>query len=84
MDQPQRPMENSAADQTTELAERRLRRNAYLAVRDISCEFHGGVLTLRGCLPTYHLKQIALTAVAVIEGVERIDDQILVVAPPIA
>jgi osmotically-inducible protein OsmY len=63
------------------LAERLLRGNAYLALQHISCDFHAGVLTLRGRLPTYYLKQVALTAVAVVEGVERIDDQIEVTRP---
>jgi osmotically-inducible protein OsmY len=67
---------------TGEVAESRLRGNSYLALQHISCEFRGGVLTLRGRLPTFYLKQVALAAVALVEGVERIDDQIEVVAPP--
>lgn len=62
-----------------ELAERCLRSNAYLALKNISCEFKQGVLTLRGCLPSYYLKQIAQAAVARVEGVERIENQIEVV-----
>ena len=37
------------------------------------------MLVLRGCLPTYYLKQIAQEAVAPLEGVERIDNRIQVV-----
>ena len=40
-----------------------------------------GVLTLRGCLPTYYLKQVAQTSVAGLEGVERIVNLIQVVRP---
>ena len=66
-----------------ELAERCLHSNPYLALKNISCELLDGVLVLRGCLPTYYLKQIAQEAVAPLEGVERIDNQIQVVAPAI-
>jgi osmotically-inducible protein OsmY len=67
---------------TSELAERRLRGRGYPALQCITCDFRSGVLTLRGQLPTYYLKQVALAAVAAVEGVERIDDQIEVATPP--
>jgi osmotically-inducible protein OsmY len=66
-----------------ELAERRLRRNPYPALRNISCEYQNGVLVLRGCLPSYYLKQVAQAAVDQLEGVERIDNQIQVVTPAV-
>jgi len=64
-----------------ELAESRLSRIPSLALRDIDCVYHEGVLTLRGCLPTHHLKQIAQAVVADIEGVQTIVNQIQVLAP---
>jgi osmotically-inducible protein OsmY len=64
-----------------ERAESRLRSNPYLALKNVSCEYCEGVLTLRGCLPTYYLKQIAQTAVARLDGVERIVNDIEVVSP---
>lgn len=64
-----------------DLAERRLRRNPYLALKNVSCQWLGGVLVLRGCLPSYYLKQVAQEAVASVEGVGRIDNQIQVVTP---
>jgi hypothetical protein len=64
-----------------ELAEGRLRGKPYLALRNLSCDCRGGVLVLRGRLPTYYLKQVAQEAVARLEGVERIDNQIQVVTP---
>jgi hypothetical protein len=66
--------------ETGELAESRLRRSGYLAMEHLSCAFRDGVLTLRGRLPSYYLKQIALAVVATVEGVERIDDQVEVAA----
>jgi osmotically-inducible protein OsmY len=64
-----------------ELAEGCLRRNPYLALKNVSCDGQEGVLVLRGCLPSYYLKQIAQEAVARLEGVKAIDNQIQVVAP---
>lgn len=61
-------------------AERSLRCNAYLALKNVSCEYHDGTLTLRGCLPTYYLKQMAQTAVSRIEGIGRIVNKIEVVS----
>ena len=63
------------------MAERSLQRNPYLALKNVSCDWLDGVLVLRGCLPSYYLKQIAQEAVASLEGVERIDNQIQVVTP---
>ncbi len=62
-----------------DVAERRLRSHPYPALKTISCDWLGGVLVLRGCLPSYYLKQIAQEAVVSLEGVERIDNQIQVV-----
>jgi osmotically-inducible protein OsmY len=64
-----------------ELAERCLRWSPYLALRSVSCECREGVLVLRGCLPSYYLKQVAQEVVARLEGVETVDNQIQVVAP---
>jgi osmotically-inducible protein OsmY len=64
-----------------ERAEVRLHGHSYLALRDISCDYHDGVLTLRGRLPTYYLKQRAQEAVAGIGGVKRVANEIEVAAP---
>jgi osmotically-inducible protein OsmY len=64
-----------------EQAENCLRRNSYVALKNISCDYEEGVLTLRGCLPSYYLKQVAQTTVARLAGVERIVNQIEVIAP---
>jgi hypothetical protein len=59
-------------------AESRLRGNSYLALKNICCRYQDGILTLRGCLPSYYLKQMAQTAVAHIDGVQRIVNEIVV------
>ena len=64
-----------------EAAEGHLRRSGYLALRDIGCTCREGVVTLRGCLPTYYLKQIAQHVVTEREGVCGIINQIEVLAP---
>ncbi len=63
-----------------ERAESELRRNAYVALKNIACEYHEGVLVLSGCLPTYYLKQVAQETVAHLDGVERIENRIEVVS----
>ena len=40
-----------------EMVERYLRGNSYLALSKITCDCLRGVSVLRGCLPTYYLKQ---------------------------
>jgi osmotically-inducible protein OsmY len=61
------------------VAERGLRSSRYSALKHVSCDYQGGVLILRGCLPTYYLKQVAQEAVAHLEGVKGVENQIQVV-----
>lgn len=68
-----------AFSRVAEGAETCLRHNSYLALKNVSCEYEEGVLTLRGCLPTYYLKQMAQTAVARLDGVEQVVNEIEVV-----
>jgi osmotically-inducible protein OsmY len=75
-----RPAGMRSAD-VAERAESELRRNAYVALKNIACEYQEGLLILNGCLPTYYLKQLAQEAVARLHGVERIDNRIEVVSP---
>jgi osmotically-inducible protein OsmY len=69
------------APHAADAAESRLHGSAYLALRNVTCECHGGVLTLRGRLPSYHLKQVAQALVAGMEGVRRVENLIEVVPP---
>jgi osmotically-inducible protein OsmY len=65
-----------------ELAEGLLRGNPYQALKNVSCACRGGVLVLRGCVPSYYLKQVAQEVVARLDGVVAVDNQIQVVTPP--
>jgi CheY-like chemotaxis protein len=78
-----RPEVAPAAERPSPVADRvekQLRSNPYLALKNVSCECRDGVLTLRGCLPTYYLKQMAQAAAAGVEGVGRIENRIEVVS----
>ncbi len=66
-----------------DLAEGLLRGNSYLALKNVSCDYQDGVLTLRGRVPTYYLKQVATAVVAGVPGIERIINQIDVGAPAV-
>ena len=62
------------------LAERGLRSSRYAALKRVSCDYQGGVLVLRGRLPSYYLKQMAQEVVGhQVQGVSRLDKQIQVV-----
>src|SRR6516225_9780497 len=67
---------------TQAVAERGLRSSRYSALKLVSCDYQGGVLVLRGCLPSYYLKQIAQEVVAhQFDKVERLENRIEVVRP---
>jgi osmotically-inducible protein OsmY len=65
-------------------ATQRLQESSYPSVRRVVCEFHGGMLTLRGRVSSYYLKQIAQTLILGMKGVEGIDNQLEVLTslPP--
>lgn len=63
---------NSVAD----LAEARLQASPYPSIRRILCGYDDGILVLHGRLPTFFHKQLAQVAVANIQGVVRIVNQI--------
>jgi osmotically-inducible protein OsmY len=60
----------------------RLRRSPYSEVRSVACEFHEGLLRLRGRVSSFYLKQVAQTAVMDLDGVEEIHNHLEVVSPP--
>lgn len=59
-----------------------LRHSAYSELSLVSCDFEAGVLTLRGQVSSYYLKQMAQNLVWKLEGVHRIDNQLVVAQPP--
>ena len=63
-------------------AKSRLRRSYYQQVQCVSCEFHEGVLTLRGRVSSYYLKQIVQTLVLRMDRVVEVNNRVKVVYPP--
>lgn len=62
-----------------ERATRLLRQAAYAPVTTLHCDFHDGVLTVRGRVPSFHLKQVAQSLLRDVEGVGVIDNRVDVV-----
>ena len=65
--------------ETRKTAEERLRHSDYLELRNVSCDFHEGVLTLRGRVPSYHLKQLAQSLLSELAGMLKLNNQLEVV-----
>jgi osmotically-inducible protein OsmY len=65
---------------TLEKAEASLRSNSYLALKNVSCELDQGVLTLRGCVPSYYLREMAHETVERLDGVRSVVNEIEVIS----
>ena len=61
------------------LAQQCLKKSPYMTVRNLSCAYEGGILFLRGRLPSFYQKQLAQEAVAELEGIAEIVNQAEVV-----
>jgi hypothetical protein len=64
-------------------AAHRLRNHPHFRGRShwINAEFAQGCLVLHGCVPSFYLKQLAQEALIGIDGVEQLDNQIMVQCP---
>jgi osmotically-inducible protein OsmY len=63
------------------LVELCMRHSGYQELRGVSCDFHEGVLTLRGRVPSYYLKQVAQSLVFDLDGVQELSNRLEVVPP---
>jgi hypothetical protein len=67
-------------DTSDELLHANVRRSldssGYRALAALECEAKRGVITLRGVLPSFYLKQVVQTLILRIENVTAIDDRI--------
>lgn len=63
------------------LAEDALYDTGYASLRQLRCKWHDGVLSVRGSVPTYHTKQVALVALKRTDGIGNVADQIEVSWP---
>ena len=71
-------MKSATKTLVIEQGAQRLKESPYESVRRLQCEFDAGVLTLRGSVGSFFLKQVAQQSVIGLSGVERIDNQIQV------
>jgi osmotically-inducible protein OsmY len=59
----------------------RLGQSSHLFLRHVECHAEGRVLSLHGKVPSFYLKQAAQTLLQTIEGVDRVDNHLVVVNP---
>ena len=72
----------ATSDRVVEDLERRFRQSTYCPIRNLKCDFHEGVLTIRGRLPSYYLKQVAQTIARNVDGVEEVVNRVEVETKP--
>jgi hypothetical protein len=53
-----------------------LSRSPYAELRRVACEFHEGLLVLRGRVSSFYMKQLAQTAFLEMDGIDEICNQI--------
>lgn len=66
------------SDTLAEEAEKALEESGYAVLRRLRCDCSDGVISIRGRVPTYFLKQMAQAAVSRIRGVRRVNNLISV------
>lgn len=59
-------------------AEMKLDDSSHLFRRTITCHYQDGVLRLDGKVPTFYLKQMAQSLLQDIDGVEKVDNALIV------
>jgi hypothetical protein len=52
-----------------------------MSLRRVECEFHDGLVVLRGRVPTYYVKQLAQSILLIDPAVEAIENLIEVASP---
>ena len=81
-DAAKRPVRSPSEQEVVEASVRsKLQQSCYQQVQRVSSEFHEGVLTLRGQVSSFYLKQIVQTLVLKVDGVEEINNRVDVVYP---
>jgi osmotically-inducible protein OsmY len=63
-------------------AQSQLRKSGYHELHVVSCDFHEGVLTLRGRVSSFYLKQVAQELIRQLDGAEEVNNRLEVAAPP--
>lgn len=73
--------EDGAVPVVLEAATARLRAAAYCGLRQVELEWHDGILTLRGPVPSYTVKQLAQARLQGLVGVEAIENRLDAMTP---
>ncbi len=75
-DAPREPLSDTMSDTAcpAERAEQIFRESPYVALQRLKCRFQDGVLLIAGRVPSYYLKQVALSAVKDLDGVRSVDN----------
>jgi osmotically-inducible protein OsmY len=76
MEGTQRDLGSPAAQDVVRMAEHRLSTDPHRALRSVACEYRRGILYLRGRLSRYYHKQLAQEAVARLDGVTQVVNEI--------
>ena len=63
-------------------AQFQLRKSGYHELHLVWCDFHEGVLTLRGRVSSFYLKQVAQELIRRLDCVEEVNNRLEVAAPP--
>ena len=48
--------------------------------REITCTYRDGILTLRGTVPSFYLKQVLQSTLMDVQGVRRVDNRVDVIS----
>jgi len=73
--------ESTQAEDIGLLAEQRLRQSPYFFLKNVTCDFQDGVLTVRGRVPMTRLRNFAESIVSKVDGVEKVVNEIEVIDP---
>jgi osmotically-inducible protein OsmY len=68
--------DSEKTEQVAAAAKQRIIHQPHLSVQRIWCDFEGGRLFLRGQVPSFYFKQLAQEAVADLEGVDLVVNEI--------
>jgi osmotically-inducible protein OsmY len=74
-------VEGLAPENVGEQVQRRLQESSYYFLRRITCVCDRGIVTLRGRVPTYYLKQTVQALAEKVEGVEQVINLVEVIEP---
>ena len=75
-------LESTLDCRLAEAAERRLRESPFTALRSLECHCRNGELCVRGKVPTFYVRQVAVDSLRKIHGVACVLDEIEVADDP--